>query len=252
MIVEELETPALDLPKRFWRRRVLLTEQNRPWTYSAWTARFRTGDRTGSRVQRGERVPCRAVARSAKAGAFQSKVQGSKRPTKGNTFLRAFARFCPTRSLSSSRFPFLQSSLSRAYPRLSEAIRRNPRSIAPKLFSTNIASAPSVSCFPFVPFPLTVGSCISLRVVQENLFDKMSGGSAYYFSGWGRSSVGRAPEWHSGGQGFEPPRLHHPSLGTDGRRFRAKDGVLHSFSEGGLSAFAVPSRGWRAIRISRL
>src|SRR5256885_7376086 len=25
---------------------------------------------------------------------------------------------------------------------------------------------------------------------------------------WGRSSVGRAPEWHSGGQGFEPPRLH--------------------------------------------
>ena len=31
-------------------------------------------------------------------------------------------------------------------------------------------------------------------------------------SGWGRSSVGRAPEWHSGGQGFEPPRLHHPSF----------------------------------------
>jgi PD-(D/E)XK nuclease superfamily protein len=25
---------------------------------------------------------------------------------------------------------------------------------------------------------------------------------------WGRSSAGRAPEWHSGGQGFEPPRLH--------------------------------------------
>src|SRR5260370_34005709 len=76
MIVEELETPALDLPKRFWRRRVLLTEQNRPWTYSAWTARFRTGDRTastsknackhslrtGSRVQRGERVPYSAAA----------------------------------------------------------------------------------------------------------------------------------------------------------------------------------------------
>ena len=30
-------------------------------------------------------------------------------------------------------------------------------------------------------------------------------------SGWGRSSVGRAPEWHSGGQGFEHPRLHHPA-----------------------------------------
>ena len=26
----------------------------------------------------------------------------------------------------------------------------------------------------------------------------------------GRSSVGRAPEWHSGGQGFDSPRLHHP------------------------------------------
>ena len=27
---------------------------------------------------------------------------------------------------------------------------------------------------------------------------------------WGRSSAGRAPAWHAGGQGFEPPRLHHP------------------------------------------
>src|SRR5262249_5754120 len=25
---------------------------------------------------------------------------------------------------------------------------------------------------------------------------------------WGRSSVGRAREWHSRGQGFDPPRLH--------------------------------------------
>jgi hypothetical protein len=33
-------------------------------------------------------------------------------------------------------------------------------------------------------------------------------------SGWGRSSVGRAPEWHSGGRRFEPCRLHHPPLGT--------------------------------------
>src|SRR5262249_32784383 len=30
----------------------------------------------------------------------------------------------------------------------------------------------------------------------------------WHRSTWGRSSVGRAPEWHSGGQGFEPPRLH--------------------------------------------
>ena len=28
--------------------------------------------------------------------------------------------------------------------------------------------------------------------------------------GWGRSSVGRAPQWHCGGLGFESPRLHHP------------------------------------------
>ena len=26
--------------------------------------------------------------------------------------------------------------------------------------------------------------------------------------GWGCSSVGRVPEWHSGGQGFESPQLH--------------------------------------------
>src|SRR2546429_2378256 len=29
--------------------------------------------------------------------------------------------------------------------------------------------------------------------------------------GWGRSSVGRAPQWHCGGQGFESPRLHQSS-----------------------------------------
>ena len=26
---------------------------------------------------------------------------------------------------------------------------------------------------------------------------------------WGRSSVGRAPQWHCGGLGFDSPRLHH-------------------------------------------
>ena len=30
--------------------------------------------------------------------------------------------------------------------------------------------------------------------------------------GWGLSSVGRAPQWHCGGQGFESPRLHQPFL----------------------------------------
>ncbi len=36
---------------------------------------------------------------------------------------------------------------------------------------------------------------------------------SYYIAGrfgWGRSSVGRAPQWHCGGQGFESPRLHQP------------------------------------------
>src|SRR4029453_12386203 len=28
---------------------------------------------------------------------------------------------------------------------------------------------------------------------------------------WGCSSVGRAPPWHGGGQGFEPPQLHSVS-----------------------------------------
>src|SRR6185503_1077721 len=28
----------------------------------------------------------------------------------------------------------------------------------------------------------------------------------------GRSSVGRAPQWHCGGQGFDPPRLHWRTL----------------------------------------
>nr|ADI16886.1 hypothetical protein [uncultured gamma proteobacterium HF0010_16J05] len=26
---------------------------------------------------------------------------------------------------------------------------------------------------------------------------------------WGRSSAGRAPALHAGGQEFDPPRLHH-------------------------------------------
>ena len=30
---------------------------------------------------------------------------------------------------------------------------------------------------------------------------------------WGRSSLGRALEWHSRGKGFDPPHLHHRSLG---------------------------------------
>src|SRR5712664_634174 len=74
---------------RFWRRRVPLTEEDGPWTDSARTARLRTGDRTGrtsenackhwlrtgSRVQRGERVPCRAVTRRRVPSSSKFRVQ---------------------------------------------------------------------------------------------------------------------------------------------------------------------------------
>src|SRR3989338_9010352 len=30
--------------------------------------------------------------------------------------------------------------------------------------------------------------------------------------GWGCSSAGRAPAWHAGGQGFDPPQLHIASI----------------------------------------
>src|SRR5207302_5284258 len=45
--------------------------------------------------------------------------------------------------------------------------------------------------------------------------------------GWGRSSVGRAPQWHCGGQGFESPRLHQPQKITPGP---AAASTPHSFS----------------------
>ena len=31
-----------------------------------------------------------------------------------------------------------------------------------------------------------------------------------FYSNWGLSSVGRAPDLHSGGQEFDSPRLHQP------------------------------------------
>ena len=40
----------------------------------------------------------------------------------------------------------------------------------------------------------------------------------YNPSAWGRSSAGRAPEWHSGGQGFDPPRLHRKPAPRGGFR----------------------------------
>ena len=42
---------------------------------------------------------------------------------------------------------------------------------------------------------------------------RASQGRAFAKSGrWGRSSAGRALQWHCRGQGFDPPRLHHSSL----------------------------------------
>ena len=46
----------------------------------------------------------------------------------------------------------------------------------------------------------------------EKHFDKCARLFRLAHSGWGRSSVGRAPQWHCGGRRFEPCRLHQPSL----------------------------------------
>ena len=44
----------------------------------------------------------------------------------------------------------------------------------------------------------------------QNVLTKRLGSLDCTHFGWGRSSVGRAPQWHCGGQGFESPRLHQP------------------------------------------
>ena len=46
---------------------------------------------------------------------------------------------------------------------------------------------------------------------------------------WGRSSVGRALEWHSRGRGFDSHRLHHPSLWNS---YRASGGKPFSTTVG--------------------
>ena len=57
-------------------------------------------------------------------------------------------------------------------------------------------------------------TCFTCALLEsrENRFDNASGETRLASLWRGRSSVGRAPEWHSGGQGFESPRLHHPML----------------------------------------
>src|SRR5450830_1574719 len=43
---------------------------------------------------------------------------------------------------------------------------------------------------------------------------------------WGYSSAGRAPAWHAGGRGFEPPYLHHSTpitfLSSSGTDFQSR------------------------------
>jgi hypothetical protein len=53
-------------------------------------------------------------------------------------------------------------------------------------------------------------------------------------TGRGRSSVGRAPEWHSGGQGFDSPRLHQAAfLRHCSSSFRSARGIALSMRVGG-------------------
>ena len=49
---------------------------------------------------------------------------------------------------------------------------------------------------------------IVLTTIRFSRFVGKAAGSAESHLFWGVSSVGRALEWHSRGQGFEPPILH--------------------------------------------
>lgn len=57
-------------------------------------------------------------------------------------------------------------------------------------------------------------------VVKSAKVRNVQGGSS---PGRGRSSIGRAPQWHCGGQGFDSPRLHQA---------RSLDGLTGSRNSG--------------------
>lgn len=67
---------------------------------------------------------------------------------------------------------------------------------------------------------------------------------------WGRSSVGRAPEWHSGGRGFDSHRLHQEDRSNHGvlpRGFSMYSTTEPcTFSPG---AIAMGNRGCRGQRV---
>src|ERR1041384_1860835 len=63
---------------------------------------------------------------------------------------------------------------------------------------------------PTMWWELQVYVRVRVREAGEFVFDKAGVHPKFRpLRGWGRSSVGRAPQWHCGGQGFESPRLHH-------------------------------------------
>ena len=65
---------------------------------------------------------------------------------------------------------------------------------------------------------------------------------------WGHSSVGRALEWHSRGQGFDSPWLHHPPAPMLRQAWTRVAGVRRSFSEDGLSPLRLTSRSCHCLR----
>ncbi len=65
---------------------------------------------------------------------------------------------------------------------------------------------------------------------------------------WGRSSVGRALQWHCRGLGFDSPRLHHPVSGV--LPSLAKPSITRVISAG-LAIFRVQSFALDRIRTDR-
>ena len=51
--------------------------------------------------------------------------------------------------------------------------------------------------------------CLVLRVYTSKMNKVINVENNGYYQTWGRSSVGRAPALHAGGQEFKSPRLHH-------------------------------------------
>src|SRR5450756_1694543 len=71
----------------------------------------------------------------------------------------------------------------------------------------------------------------------------------FVFQTWGYSSAGRAPAWHAGGRGFEPPYLHHStpytSLSRSGTDFQPRHLAL-IFRESPVDNYV-----WRRDRANR-